>query len=95
MADWYHRDGENLILTLQVKPGAKHNEVVGLYGEALKIRLAAPPTEGRANQALLKYIATLFDVPLRQVALKQGEQSRLKVILVKHSRIEPDSIVAA
>ena len=95
MPGWYRRDGESITLTLHVQPGAKCSEIAGLYGDALKIRLAAPPTEGRANEALLKYIAKLFDVPLRQVELKSGEQSRHKVILVQRSRIEPDSIVAA
>ncbi len=95
MADWYRRDGENITLTLHVQPGAKRSEIAGLHGDALKIRLAAPPIEGRANEALLKFIAKLFDVPLRQVELKRGEQSRHKVILVQRSRVEPDSIVAA
>jgi uncharacterized protein len=95
MADWYRREGENITLTLHVQPGAKRSEIAGLHGDALKIRLAAPPIEGRANEALLKFIAKLFDVPLRQVELKRGEQSRHKVILVQRSRIEPDSIVAA
>jgi uncharacterized protein len=95
MADWYRRDGENIILTLRVQPGAKRSEIAGLHGDALKIRLSAPPVEGRANEALLKFIAKLFDVPLRQVELKRGEQSRHKVILVQRSRVEPDSIVTA
>jgi uncharacterized protein (TIGR00251 family) len=95
MADWYRRDGENITLTLHVQPGAKRSEIAGLHGDALKIRLAAPPIEGRANEELLKFIAKLFDVPLRQVELKRGEQSRHKVILVQHSRVEPDSIVSA
>jgi uncharacterized protein len=95
MADWYRRDGEVITLTLHVQPGAKRSEIAGLYGDALKIRLATPPIEGRANEALLKFIAKLFDVPLRQVELKRGEQSRHKVILVQRSRVEPDSIVAA
>jgi uncharacterized protein (TIGR00251 family) len=95
MADWYRRDGENITLTLHVQPGAKRSEIAGLHGDALKIKLAAPPIEGRANEALLKFISKLFDVPLRQVELKSGEQSRHKVILVQRSHVEPDSIVGA
>ena len=95
MADWYHSDGEDITLNLHVQPGAKRSEIAGLHGDALKIRLAAPPMEGRANEALLKFIAKLFDVPLRQVELKRGEKSRDKIILVQHSRVKPDSIVAA
>jgi len=93
MADWYRRSGAILTLTLHVQPGAKHSEICGLHGEALKIRLAAPPVEGRANKALLKFIADLFDVPLRQVELKQGGQSRHKVVAITDSVIEPESLL--
>ena len=81
------------MLTLHVQPGAKRCEIVGLHGEALKIRLAAPPIEGRANDALLKFIADLFAVPLRNTELKQGGQSRHKVVAVTGSRIEPKSLL--
>lgn len=91
---WYRRDGEDITLALQVQPGAKHSEIAGLHGNALKIRLAAPPVEGRANEVLLKFIAGLFDVPLRQVTLQSGEKSRHKVILVQRSCIAPESIIA-
>jgi uncharacterized protein len=90
---WYRRNGEVLTLTLHVQPGAKRTEVTGLHGEALKIRLAAPPIEGRANEALLKFIAESFGVPMRQVELKQGGQSRHKVVAVTGSKVEPDSLL--
>lgn len=92
---WYRRQGEVLTLTLHVQPGAKRSELAGLHGEALKIRLAAPPVEGRANEALLKFIARLFDVPLRQVELRQGGQSRHKVVAITDSKIDPDSLIAS
>lgn len=93
MADWYRRNGDVVTLTLHVQPGAKHSETAGLHGEALKIKLAAPPIEGRANEALLKFLAKLFDVPARQITLKLGEQSRHKVVLVTGSKIEPESLL--
>ncbi len=93
MAEWYRLQGEILTLTLHIQPGAKRSEIAGLHGEALKIRLAAPPIDGRANEALLKFIAQLFEVPLRQVELKQGGQSRHKVIQVQGSKIAPESIL--
>ena len=61
VSEWYRRNGEVLTLTLHVQPGAKRTDVAGLHGEALKIRLAAPPIEGRANEALLKFIAESFE----------------------------------
>lgn len=93
MADWYCRNGNVVTLTLHVQPGARCSEVAGLHGEALKIRLAAPPIEGRANKALLKFIATLFEVPVRQVELRHGSQSRHKIVAITGSSIEPEQIL--
>jgi uncharacterized protein (TIGR00251 family) len=90
---WYRREGDTLSLTLHVQPGAKRTEVCGLHGEALKIRLAAPPIEGRANEALLRFIADSFDVAMRQVELKQGGQSRRKVVAVTGSKVAPESVL--
>lgn len=94
MTQWYRCSGDVITLTLHIQPGAKRSEISGLHGEALKIRLAAPPVEGRANEALLKYIASLFDVPTRQVELRQGGQSRHKVIAVTGSKINPAALLA-
>jgi uncharacterized protein (TIGR00251 family) len=94
MADWYRRRNDVITLTLHVQPGAKRTEIAGLHGDALKIRLAAPPIEGRANEALLKFIAGIFSVPLRNVELQQGGQSRHKVVAVSGSSIEPGSLIA-
>ncbi|MDP1939698.1 MAG: DUF167 domain-containing protein [Gallionella sp.] len=94
MSDWFRRNAEIITLSLHVQPGARRSEITGLHGEALKIKLAAPPVEGRANEALLKFIAGVFDVPLRQVELKQGTQSRHKVVAITGSRIAPESVLA-
>jgi len=95
VSEWYRRNGDVLTLTLHVQPGAKRTDVAGLHGEALKIRLAAPPVEGRANEALLKFIAEFFGVPLRQVELKQGGQSRHKVVAITGSKVEPGRLLDA
>lgn len=94
MSAWYRRNGDVLTLTLHVQPGAKRTEVAGLHGMALKVRLAAPPLEGRANEALLKFVADSFGVPLRQVELRQGGQSRHKVVAITGSRMEPEHLLA-
>jgi len=93
MADWYRRRDDAITLTLHVQPGAKRSEITGLHGDSLKIRLAAPPIEGRANEALLKFIAEIFAVPLRNVKLNQGNQSRHKVVAITGSSIEPQSLL--
>jgi hypothetical protein len=91
---WYRLDGCVITLTLHVQPGARRSGISGLHGEALKIRLAAPPIDGRANEALLKYLAALFAVPQRQVELRHGEQSRHKVVTITGSRIDPLSLLS-
>lgn len=92
---WYRHQAEDIVLTLHIQPSAKRSEIVGLHGDALKIKLAAPPIEGRANEALLKFIAKLFEVPLRQVELKQGGQSRHKVVAITGSKVDPKSLLDA
>ena len=90
---WYRRERGTITLTLHVQPGSKRSEIAGLHGTALKIKLAVPPVEGRANDALLKFVAGLFAVPLRNVALKLGGQSRHKMVTVDGSKVEPESLL--
>lgn len=94
MANWYSIKDDCVTLTLHVQPGAKQTSIAGLHGDALKIRLAAPPVEGRANEALLEFIAGIFQVPQRNVELKQGAQSRHKRVIVHSSTIDPTSLLS-
>jgi uncharacterized protein (TIGR00251 family) len=78
---FHQRGGDGrLVLTLHIQPGAKKTEVCGLHGDALKIRLAAPPVDGKANAALLAFVADLLDLPKSAVSLKSGQTSRRKVV---------------
>lgn len=86
---WYTQENHSIIVNLYVQPGAKCTEIVGLHGDALKIRLTSRPIDGCANEAVLKYIAQLFEVPLRQVKLMQGDKSRHKKLVIMESKIEP------
>lgn len=94
MADWFRYKDDVLTLTLHVQPGAKRCEIVGLHGDALKVKLAAPPIEGRANDALLKFLAGIFSVPLRNIELYQGGQSRHKVVAITGSTVDPLSLLS-
>lgn len=93
MPDWFRRDGDAVTLTLHVQPGAKRSEVTGLHGDTLKVRLAAPPVEGKANKALLRFLSEAFEVPLRNIELKQGAQSRHKVIRITASPVSPEALL--
>lgn len=89
MSVWYKRENDTVIANVYVQPSAKRTEIVGFYGDALKVRLASLPIDGRANDALLNFVAQLFDVPRRQVALIRGDKSRHKRVAITGSKIEP------
>jgi uncharacterized protein (TIGR00251 family) len=80
-----------IVLTLHVQPGAKRTEIAGTHGDALKVRLAAPPVDGKANAELLRYLAGAFGVPLRHATLVRGETSRQKVVRIAHPAARPDA----
>jgi uncharacterized protein (TIGR00251 family) len=67
---------------VRVQPRAGRDEIVGEYQGALKIRLATPPVDGRANEALRKLLASRLNVPLSAVRIASGERSRTKRIEV-------------
>lgn len=70
---------------LEVKaiPGASRDEIAGLVGAAVKIKLRAPPVDGRANGALLEFLAERLDLPRRAVTLERGESSRQKLVRIE------------
>jgi len=87
---WRRIDGGALVLMLHVQPGAARTQVVGAHGDALKIKLAAPPVDGKANAALLLFLAEAFGVPLRQVTLVRGQTARVKVARIDAPVLRPD-----
>jgi hypothetical protein len=76
-----HRDG--VTIDLHVQPRASKNEIVGLQGEELKIRLTSPPVEGEANRLCVEFFAKLLKVPKSTVELVAGEKSRHKRLLIR------------
>lgn len=74
-------------LAVRAQPGAKKTTIVGVYGEGasaqLKIAVQAPPVEGRANDALIKFFSELFGISRRSVELMSGELSRSKVFFLR------------
>jgi hypothetical protein len=94
MVPWRREEGEGgtlaLVLTLHVQPGARRTEIAGVHGDALKIRLAAPPVDGKANAELLRFLALLFGVPRRAVTLVRGDAARNKTVRIAAPRARPD-----
>ena len=79
---WLAADPDGVTLRLHIQPGAKKTEVVGLHGEALKIRLAAPPVDGKANTCLIGFLADRLGVAKASVSLVSGESSRAKRVRI-------------
>jgi uncharacterized protein (TIGR00251 family) len=73
---------ERIVLELHVQPGAKRSEFAGMHGGRRKVRLAAPPVDGKANAALVEFIAAEYGVPKRNVAIEAGLRSRQKRVSV-------------
>jgi uncharacterized protein (TIGR00251 family) len=72
-----------LVLELRVQPGAKRSEFAGMHGERIKVRVAAPAAEGRANEALIEFLAREFGVAKRNIAIEAGASSRSKRVAVQ------------
>ena len=72
-----------MILELHVQPGAPRSEFAGRHGDRIKVRLAAPAVEGKANEALVEFLAAYFDVPKRNVRIAAGHKSRRKRVVIE------------
>jgi uncharacterized protein (TIGR00251 family) len=72
-----------LILDLHVQPGASRTEFAGRHGDRIKLRLAARAIDGRANEALIEFLAEYYNVPKRNVRIASGLKSRQKRVVIE------------
>jgi uncharacterized protein (TIGR00251 family) len=79
-------------IAVQVQPGAKKTEVVGVHGDALKLKLQAPPIEGRANEALVKFLSSVLSVPKSAVTITHGQTNRRKLVEVASKGLTPEEV---
>jgi len=79
---WVRRDRDGWLLELHVQPGAKVTAAVGEHGGRLKLKIAAPPVDNKANAHLLTWLAARLRVPKSAVRLVRGETSRQKTVAV-------------
>lgn len=71
---------DGVLLSVRVVPRASRSGIQGLHGDALKIRLTAPPVEGKANEALIKFLSKELSIPRAQIDIKSGETGRNKTV---------------
>ena len=85
MIGYSEKDGK-LIFKVRVVPGASRSDLVGEHDGALRIRIAAPPVDGAANDELVRLLARVFEVPRSAVAITGGHASKLKTVCVVGGR---------
>lgn len=83
---------DGTVLTVHVQPKAARTECVGVYGDALKIRVAAPPVDGAANEELIRFIAKQCSIPRTSVLIQSGAEGRRKRLCLKG--ITADTVMA-
>jgi uncharacterized protein (TIGR00251 family) len=71
------------VLELHVQPGASRTEFAGRHGERIKVRLAARAVDGKANEALVEFLAEHYKVPKRNVRIASGLKSRQKRVVIE------------
>ena len=77
------RDGRDLVLEVRVQPRASRSEFAGLHGDRVRVRLQAPPVDGRANAALIEFLAAAFGVPRARVSIEHGLAGRDKRVRIR------------
>lgn len=80
--------GRGIRFTVRLQPRASKNEIVGLQGSSLKVRVTAPPVEGMANESLIDLISTALNTPRRNVCIVSGSASRIKILEVQGIPLE-------
>ena len=83
LSDLYDDSPEGIVLRIHVQPGAGRSAVVGRHGDSLKVRVAAPPVEGRANEATRSLLSEALALPEGDVELTSGQSSRSKRFRLK------------
>ena len=89
---WYRWKGNALILHIRVQPGSNTDEIAGPHGDQLKIRLRAPPVDGKANNALIRFVADQCRVARRDVEIVAGASGRDKRVRINAPESLPTGV---
>jgi len=76
----YDAAAQKLTLSLHVQPGARKSAIAGIHGDALKIKIAAPAVDNKANAALVGFLSETLDVPRYAIVVRHGATGRRKVV---------------
>jgi hypothetical protein len=73
---------ESILLKVYLQPKSSKNEIVGPYRDGIKIKVTAPPVEGKANEALIKFLAKEYKISVSSIEILKGHNSREKIIRI-------------
>ena len=80
--DYFKITGNDIVIKVKIIPGSSKNKIVGVYNDALKITITAPPIEGKANKKCITYLAKYFDVAKSKIEIISGRTSKNKLIKI-------------
>lgn len=89
---WCSAMADGVRIAVQITPNARKTEVVGETGDALRIKLQAPPVDGKANEALIRYLAERLAVPKSSVSIAHGLTGRKKLLEVRTAQLTVDAV---
>lgn len=93
MDEFYQWQGRDLRLRVKVQPRASRDELGDILDHSLKVRIQSAPVDGKANQQLIAFLASIFKVPKNRIELLSGQTSRIKTLLIREPARLPDCIV--
>ena len=88
LPSWLTVKNQDVIVDVHAQPGAKRSSIVGEHGDRLKISVASPPVDGKANSALISFLVKYLDISKSSIQIVSGETSRQKRLLIRGQSIE-------
>ena len=89
---WVSALSDGVRLSVQITANAKKTQVIGVLDDVLKMRLQAQPIEGKANAALIRYLADVLAVPRSAISLTHGHANKRKLLAISASKLTPESV---
>jgi uncharacterized protein (TIGR00251 family) len=80
--DYFKSTGNDIVIKVKIAPGSSKNKIDGVYNNALKISITAPPVEGKANKKCITYLAKCFDIAKSKIEIISGKTSKNKLIKI-------------
>jgi len=90
---FYRWEDNVLHLFLRVQPKSSKDEFSEILDDRIKVRITAPPVDGKANKHLIKFLSTVFKVPKSNIKLEKGETSRNKYLVIQNPKQLPKQII--